>query len=244
MKDRLQTVTMFLFSSFVLFISFICFHLEPAVGKANDRGLYVHDLADVLSPSEEKELIELGSYLHQEADVKLILLTVDSLENETIEDFALRAFNDYGLGNNEKNKSALILFALQDRKIFIEIGYNLSKIVPEGKTGEMIDTYALPYLQEKKFHNALTNTYKQLFNEISNELQLEKSVKVQAFDVETTKDLSIVFFILFFLASAIIIMLDFKFLDGFITLTVMKWLVSAITITLKKVKTCLQRFRK
>ncbi|MBU5873027.1 TPM domain-containing protein, partial [Vibrio cholerae O1] len=72
------------------------------------------------------------------------------------------AFRQYGLGNKTMNNGVLLVVAVKDRKIRIEVGYGLEGALPDGKVGRILDQYAIPYLKENKPDAAVINTYKKL----------------------------------------------------------------------------------
>ncbi|MFX8677060.1 TPM domain-containing protein, partial [Acinetobacter baumannii] len=54
---------------------------------------------------------------------QIVVVIVNSLNDQPIEDVATNTFRDWGIGNKKTNNGILILVAVQDRKIRIEVGY-------------------------------------------------------------------------------------------------------------------------
>ncbi|RWR08468.1 TPM domain-containing protein [Siminovitchia fortis] len=190
--------------------------------------IYVQDFAHVLSADEKNELIELGRYLDDHTQAQIAVLTVNSLENESVEEYALQAFRQYGLGSTEKDNGVLLLLAPQDSKIKVEVGYGLEGALPDGKVGRILDSYALPYLEQNEINLAITNTYKQLFNEVSKEYNLDKQVEAEGIEYNQTEGLSPLAMLILILMFAGIIFLDFRFLGGAFTLTILRMLAAVV----------------
>lgn len=188
--------------------------------------IYVQDFAGVLEANEKEELNELGRYMDDHTGAQIAVLTVDSLEDLTVEEYALEAFRKYGLGSSKENNGVLFLLAMNDRKMRIEVGYGLEGPLPDGKVGRILDSYALPYLQEDNPGAAVLNTYKQLFNEVSEEYGLEKQTDAEGMNYDKEagpSPLTIIIWVLIFLG---LIFLDYRFLGGAFTLTLLRMLAA------------------
>ncbi|WP_053366371.1 TPM domain-containing protein [Bacillus sp. FJAT-27245] len=132
--------------------------------------IYVQDFANVLSPAEKQQLIGWGRQIEDSAGgAQVAVLTVNSLGGRDIEGYANEAFRKYKLGSAEKDNGVLLVLALKDKEIRIEVGYGLEGIIPDGKAGRILDTYAIPYLQQGKPSQAVIKTYQALGNEVIGE---------------------------------------------------------------------------
>lgn len=132
--------------------------------------IYVQDFADVLSPAEEQQLIGWGRQIEDSTGgAQVGVLTVNSLGGRDIEGYANEAFRKYKLGSAEKDNGVLLVLALKDKKIRIEVGYGLEGIIPDGKAGRILDTYAIPNLQQGKPNQAVIKSYQAIGNEIIGE---------------------------------------------------------------------------
>lgn len=221
----------------LLFLSILVFFFIPYTGSSVQAAtipapvgdIYVQDFAHILSENEKNELIEIGRYLDDRTQAQIAVLTVNTLENEPVEEYALQAFREYGLGNKEKNNGVLLLLSLEDRKIRIEVGYGLEGALPDGKVGRILDSYALPYLEQNNINLAITNTYKQLFNEVSQEYNLDRQAEAEGIEYNDTEGLSPWTMLILILIFAGIIFLDFRFLGGAFTLTLLRMLAAILS---------------
>lgn len=114
----------------------------------------IHDAADVLSRAEEAQLERLNRELFDKTRVAVVVLTVPQLRNETIEQLALRAATEWGVGTAAEDRGLVVAFALRDRRIRVETGYGVEGFLPDGRVGEVIDA-AVPLLREDRFGEGL-----------------------------------------------------------------------------------------
>ncbi|MFP3726356.1 TPM domain-containing protein [Priestia filamentosa] len=182
--------------------------------------IYVQDFAKVLDDKDKKELLELGRKLEDSTKAQIAILTVDSLKDSAPEEYINEAFRTYKLGDKELNNGILILLAMQEKKIRIEVGYGLEGAVTDAKSGQILDDFALPHLKEGHTSKALTETYKAVYNEVAKEYDLGDDFhqKVAHPKKEDDKiEVSPIVLILIVVVVIILIILDFKYLDGTFT---------------------------
>ena len=180
--------------------------------------IYVQDFASILSDSERVELIEIGRHLENQTTAQIAILTVDTIGDRSIEEFAIEALRQYGIGNAELDNGVLLVLALNERQARIEVGYGLEGRLPDGKTGRILDEFTLPYLKNKEANLALLETYKVLTNEVLTEYGIEEGYQsIQQPIVETTEEGIGIPSWLLLIIVVIVLFLDFKYFGGFLT---------------------------
>ncbi|MGM9930706.1 MULTISPECIES: TPM domain-containing protein [Bacillaceae] len=141
--------------------------------------IYVQDFAGILSEQQKQGLNQLGRKLEDQTKAQIAVLTIDSLDGSTPEEYALEAFRKYGLGDKELENGVLLLMAFEendsDKSARIEVGYGLEGALPDGKVGRILDEYTMPYWKEGKPDQAIILTYEQLFNEVAAEYGLDET---------------------------------------------------------------------
>jgi uncharacterized protein len=88
---------------------------------------YVNDFAGVLSDAEADEIAQRLDRLYDETGVEVVVVTVPSFSDfgtgdRTLEIFSTNLFNTWAIGDSELNNGALILLAVDDREVRIELG--------------------------------------------------------------------------------------------------------------------------
>jgi uncharacterized protein len=90
----------------------------------------------------------------------MAILTVESLQGEDIESFAVRKFEELGIGSKENNDGILFVVAPNERRLRIEIGYGIEPYLPDGLVGEIRDKAIIPHFTKNDFPSGiLQGTY-------------------------------------------------------------------------------------
>jgi uncharacterized protein len=117
---------------------------------ANDG--WVTDLADLLTPAEERELEALMESYRQGTTHEIALLTVPDLGGQPIERFALEVARTWKIGREGENNGALLVVARDDRKIRIEVGRGLEGSLTDSIAGRIIRNVIAPAFKQGDFH--------------------------------------------------------------------------------------------
>lgn len=91
---------------------------------------------------------------------------MDSLEEESIEDFSTKLFRSYGIGSEEEDNGVLLLLAKEDREVRIEVGYGLEGAINDAKAGRILDLFSLPYFEHDKWDEGILNGFKEIVKEV------------------------------------------------------------------------------
>ena len=108
----------------------------------------INDFADVIGQEEERELEAFVRDFWNRHRVAIVVATFPEIGSEPIEDFASRLFETWGVGERGEDRGILIVLALKERKVRVEVGYGLEGVLPDGKVGEIMDRYMLPYFRQ------------------------------------------------------------------------------------------------
>lgn len=96
---------------------------------------YVSDLARVVSASDKENLEAYCTKVEQELGVEFALVTIDSIGDAPIRDFALDLFRKWGVGSRKSNQGVLLLLVIKDRKSDIENGRGIEPYITDGFAG-------------------------------------------------------------------------------------------------------------
>lgn len=122
---------------------------ESALPPRSDRSVY--DVAGVLDEASEARLEAQNRELYEKTGVAIVIVTVPKLEDETIEELAVRAGQTWGVGQKGKDRGMVVALARADREIFVATGYGTEGYLPDGKVGRLLDETAIPYLRADRF---------------------------------------------------------------------------------------------
>jgi uncharacterized protein len=82
---------------------------------------------------------------HEDATTnQIVVLTVPSIDGASIEEYAVRVFQSWKLGQKGKDNGVLVIVVPQDRKMRIEVGYGLEPTLTDAICGDIIRTWMTP----------------------------------------------------------------------------------------------------
>jgi uncharacterized protein len=122
---------------------------------------YVNDFAGVLSPATLTYLNNLCLQVDRQAHAQIAVVTIKSLDGEPIENFATALEDKWKVGKKGTDRGLLLIFAVNDRKYRVEVGYGLEGILPDGRVGD-IGRQMVPYLQRNDYDGAVTMAVRQV----------------------------------------------------------------------------------
>ena len=133
---------------------------------------FVNDFADCINDSDEQKMQSMAEELYEKTTAQVVCVTVNSLEGREVRDYALGLGREWGIGSKDNN-GVLLLLSTEDRKIDIEVGYGLEGTLPDGKTGRILDDYAIPHLKNDDFSTGLCEAFSALIGETAKEYGIE-----------------------------------------------------------------------
>jgi uncharacterized protein len=134
----------FLFIFFIgLAISFNELSAQNVLAKPSTPQL-VNDIAGVLSPSEKAALESKLVAIDDSSSNQIAVVILPTLDGYPIEEYAVKLFRDWGIGNKKTNNGVLLLIAINDRKVRIEVGYGLEGAIPDITANSIIDNDIKP----------------------------------------------------------------------------------------------------
>lgn len=98
----------------------------------------IYDEAQLLPPDQEAQLDQRLREYNKRTGNAVIVATVNSLEGESIERYATRLFETWGIGGKERDAGVLLLVAPTERKVRIEVGYGLHPWITDILSGRII----------------------------------------------------------------------------------------------------------
>lgn len=134
----------------------------------------VNDAAQVLLPEQveilERKLVALDDSTSNQITVVLIR----SLGDYAIEDYAVKLFRDWGIGDKKSNNGILILASIDDRKIRIEIGFGLEGAIPDVVTASIIQNDIVPNFKAGNYYRGIDQAVESLTKAAVGEYKVKK----------------------------------------------------------------------
>ena len=115
---------------------------------------YVTDLAGVIPQATQQRLEALGTELEQKTGAQMAIVTVKSLDDRPVEDYAVDLFKHLGVGSKKESSGVLLLVAPNDRKYRIEAGYGIEPIINDARAGDA-GRAMVPFLRQNDYGSAI-----------------------------------------------------------------------------------------
>jgi uncharacterized protein len=119
--------------------------------KATD---YVNDFAHVLDQNTIAQMDDICHQIEVKAHAQIAVVTIHSLDGSDIESYAVDLFHQWGVGSKSKDSGVLILYAIDDHRARIEVGYGLEPILTDGKVTSF-QREAIPLMRSGNYSQAL-----------------------------------------------------------------------------------------
>jgi uncharacterized protein len=140
-----------------LAISFL-FLLQSVAVLALDVPLLkdrVTDLAGVLTAEQVSSLDSKLRALETTDSTQVAVLIIPSLEGESLEDYSIRVVEAWKLGQKAHDNGVLLLIAMKDRAVRIEVGYGLEPSLTDARSFQIIHNDIFPRFREGDFYGGI-----------------------------------------------------------------------------------------
>jgi uncharacterized protein len=162
----------------ILFISLILVGLcSPSILAQETkfpkpRG-WVNDHAGILNQSERSLLSALANELERATSAEIAVVTLNTIGTTPIEEYAVDLFEKWGIGKKDKDNGLLILVAVNERQVRIEVGYGLEGVITDGLAGQIIREKIVPEFRQGNFGRGLLAAAATTANLIAKEAGVE-----------------------------------------------------------------------
>ncbi len=165
----------------LLFILLILTSYLPAISqdvlkKPNPPKL-VTDAAGVLSAEQLQILEQKLVALDDSSSNQIAVVLIKTLGDYGIEEYAVKLFREWGIGNKGTNNGVLILAAIDDRKVRIEVGYGLEGAIPDVIASSIIRNEIGPSFKEQNYYRGIDNAINALSKAAVGEYKVKKARK-------------------------------------------------------------------
>ncbi len=151
-------------------IAFAQLEVPPLAGKR------VHDLDTVLSPQTVQNL-EVQLKVHEDSTGNQIaILILNTLNGEAIEEYSLRVAEQWRLGKEKNDNGVLLLVAIEDRKMRIEVGQGLEGVLTDALCSQIIRNEMAPEFRRADYDAGVLLAIHAIVEAIAGEYTAEESL--------------------------------------------------------------------
>jgi uncharacterized protein len=115
----------------------------------------VTDLANIIDAATEVDLDRQLDQLERKTSAEIAVVTVASLDGAPVDDYAVRLFKEWGIGQASSDNGVLVLVAPNEREMRVEVGYGLEGILPDGLAGQIIRDSFTPRFRENDYNGGI-----------------------------------------------------------------------------------------
>jgi uncharacterized protein len=112
----------------------------------------VVDNAEILGTATKQRLASQLKTFEDQTAIQVVVLTVPSLEGESVESYAEQVFNTWKLGKKDKDNGVLVLVAPNERRMRIEVGYGLEGSLTDVAASRIIRNVMTPRFKEGNYN--------------------------------------------------------------------------------------------
>ena len=160
---------------------------------------YVNDYAGVISEKDKASMEDVAKEVEEKTGAQIAVLTVRTMAPYTsIDDFSMAVAEKWKVGEKGKDTGIIIVLAMEERKIRIDVGYGLEGIFNDARVGRILDNNIIPYFRGGDFSAGLRRGMFKIADTIGTEMNVELDERTKMQDNTFTERLCmLIFFIIF-----------------------------------------------
>lgn len=108
----------------------------------------VNDYAGMMSRSEQMQLEEKLYQFEQQTSIEITVVTVTSIGDNDISDYAIKLGKYWGVGKSGKNDGVVVLASMQERKAFIATGKGMEGVLTDYLCGRIVRNEMVPSFKQ------------------------------------------------------------------------------------------------
>jgi uncharacterized protein len=148
---------------YVVLACCLLFLIAPLLGvhafeTSSLQQTFINDQADIIDPASEQRITQFLQALEQNTTLEFAVVTVQSLDGDTIFDASLEAARHLGVGKEDVDNGLLLFIALEDRQYFVQVGYGLEGAIPDVVAARVADEHLVPAFREGRYAEGIEAT--------------------------------------------------------------------------------------
>jgi uncharacterized protein len=129
----------------------------------------VTDATGTLTPDQVAALDAKLRAFEQQKGSQVAVLVVPTTQPEAIEQYAIRVADAWKLGRGKIDDGAILIVALNDRKLRVEVGYGLEGALPDAIANRIIDEDIVPQFRRGDYYGGIATGVDRILRVIEGE---------------------------------------------------------------------------
>lgn len=119
---------------------------------------YFNDYAGVVSPATAAQLNQRLEQFERDTSSQVLVVVYPRMQSDSsIEDYTVRVFEAWKVGQKGRDNGAVLFVFTQDRKMYIVTGYGLEGALPDALCKRIIEDEIKPYFRDGNYDAGLTS---------------------------------------------------------------------------------------
>lgn len=118
---------------------------------------FLNDYGKMLSAQDKSEIESKLVNYQKSTGNEIAVVTVSDLGGDTVENFAVQLFQDWGIGVKGKDNGALLLISRDDHEMRIEVGYGLEPVLTDAQASSIIRNILTPAFKQNDFAGGIND---------------------------------------------------------------------------------------
>jgi uncharacterized protein len=133
---------------------------------------YFNDYANVVSATNAAVLDAMLENYERESSDQIVVAVFPKMQSDApIKDYTLRVANSWKVGQTNKNNGVTLFVFTQDRKIYMQVGKGLEKVLPDAAAEQILDTKIIPNFKKGDYSSGLSEGIKAIIAATKNAYQ-------------------------------------------------------------------------
>lgn len=115
----------------------------------------VTDLTGTLAPAQRTAIEQRLAAFDARKGSQIAVLLVPTTQPETIEQYAIRVADEWKIGRKGVDDGVILLAAMKDRAVRIEVGYGLEGALPDAVAKRIVEEYIVPRFKQGDFFGGI-----------------------------------------------------------------------------------------
>lgn len=130
---------------------------------------FVNDFAGILSADQKNALETKLVQFNKDTGEEVAVVTIKSLQGDTIENYAVTLFKEWGIGQKGKDNGVLLIAAMEDRQMRIEVGYGLEGALTDLQSNWIIKNQIAPAFKTNDYYSGLNTGTDSIISAVKSE---------------------------------------------------------------------------
>ncbi len=130
---------------------------------------FVNDRAKILTVEQQQLLENKLSQFEKTSGNEIVVVILPSLQDDTIDNFAEVLFKKWGIGKEKIDNGVLLLVAMEERVMRIEVGYGLEGALTDAQSSQIIKNQMKPHFKAQNYYQGIDAGVNQIISAVKGE---------------------------------------------------------------------------